>query len=294
MPEPIVHVLTPAHNRQAITSAFAECVRAQDYPHVRFVLVDDGSTDGTSEAVKAILPQAVILRGDGNLWWSGSLQRGFDYLKGAGLGTDDVVLICNDDLFIEPRFISRGVSHLEARPNTLLLAQHRSDGNGPSTESGYRYDSRRGTFEQALVPADINCLATRGLFARWPTVQAIGGFHPFLLPHYLSDYEWTIRAGRKGMVLITHPDVWIVPMSGTTGHHYAQDKDENIVQVLRMLFSRRSAGNLFAWTSFLMLTADRVMLPLLLCHLWASGGWRLLRAAGRTTATFLSGRVQRT
>ena len=41
------------------------------------ILVDDGSTDGTGEAVQGEFPQVRLLRGDGRLFWGGGLRLAF-------------------------------------------------------------------------------------------------------------------------------------------------------------------------------------------------------------------------
>src|SRR3954466_494295 len=93
---PLVHVLLPVHNRRAITEEFVNCLQAQCWPKWHLILVDDGSTDGTTELVRARVPSATILEGDGNLWWAGSLQLGYQWLM-RHAADDDIVLIINDD-----------------------------------------------------------------------------------------------------------------------------------------------------------------------------------------------------
>ncbi len=43
------------------------------------IVVDDGSTDGTSEWLDQHYPQIHLCQGDGNLWWSGAINMGMKY-----------------------------------------------------------------------------------------------------------------------------------------------------------------------------------------------------------------------
>lgn len=49
-----------------------QCLKSlfQVLPGCIVFLVDDASTDGTSDAVKQLFPEVHIIRGDGNLFWS--------------------------------------------------------------------------------------------------------------------------------------------------------------------------------------------------------------------------------
>jgi GT2 family glycosyltransferase len=59
------------------------------------VIVDDGSTDGTTEQVQRDFPVVRILKGDGNLFWAGGMRFGWDkYIKNQKF---DLLFVYNDD-----------------------------------------------------------------------------------------------------------------------------------------------------------------------------------------------------
>jgi GT2 family glycosyltransferase len=171
------------------------------------VLIDDGSTDGTEQMVRERVENLTVIRGYGDWWWAGCLQQGFNFLKKEGLSHDDYVLIINDDVVFGKDFLTRGISILDKNKQTLLLAQFQEGKNSPPQETGIHADLRTLSFPKASSSSDINCLPTRGLFLRWRDFVDIGGFHPKILPHFLSDYEFTIRAHKKGYRCLTSPDV---------------------------------------------------------------------------------------
>ena len=99
-------VLMTCHNRVAETRACLETLqRQQSYGgSVDLVLTDDGSTDGTDQAVLEIFPEATIIKGDGNLYWCGGMRTAFaraiqdDY---------DFYLWLNDDTQLDKDAIAR-------------------------------------------------------------------------------------------------------------------------------------------------------------------------------------------
>lgn len=61
---------------------------------LKIYLTDDGSTDGTSDAVKAKYPEITILQGTGSLYWAGGMRNSWsEALK----GEYDAYLLLNDD-----------------------------------------------------------------------------------------------------------------------------------------------------------------------------------------------------
>ena len=212
-----VHVLLPVHDRREVTLRFVRCLAAQTHAPIRLLLVDDGSTDGTASAVREAYPNVEVIRGDGTWWWAGSLQRAFERLQALASPDTDIVLIANDDTRFEPDHVEKAVRLARERPGCMLLSRSRDPMTGQIRESGLHMDFRSVTVAPAGSPDMINCLSTRGLFLRWGDMKRIGSFHPRLLPHYWSDYEYTIRAARKGIRAVTDASVWVEPDLALTG-----------------------------------------------------------------------------
>ena len=250
-----VHVLLPVHNRCEVTRRFVECLRIQDHPRCQLILVDDGSTDGTEEMVRSVLPSAVVIRGAGNWWWAGALQEGVRWLAAHAGSPDDVVLIANDDTCFAEDFVRIGADLLRANPRTLVGAQAFDRETGALDDAGRHVDWQQLTFEPAGPAGALNCMSTRGLFLRVSDLAGIGGFRPRLLPHYLSDYEFTIRAHRRGWRLLTDPSLRLTLDNRTTG--IRQRRGPGLRDALHQYFSKRSAMNPLAWTAFLLLACPR-------------------------------------
>jgi GT2 family glycosyltransferase len=283
---PTCYILLPVHNRRHVTAQFIADLLQQHHAHYHLVLIDDGCQDGTVEMVQAELlqanraqsphsPQLTVLHGQGNWWWAGSLQQGIDWLKQQSLLPETVILMINDDVRIDSNFLATGLALLAQSPHTLVQAE----GNN-LLDRGVKADLNRLTFEPASEPSEINCLTTRGLFLHWQDLQHIGGFYPRWLPHYLSDFEFTLRAHRRGLQLMTDPQLslWINPK--TTGLH--QLSIWSWQSLWQRYFSRRSSANKLDWSAFIVLACPWPRwLPLLLRiwlggfqKLWGTGLWK--------------------
>jgi len=73
-----IEIVTPVRNRKAIT---LQCLRSlsridRTDLEVHVIVVDDGSTDGTSESIRERFPEIEVVQGDGKLFYTGGTNRG--------------------------------------------------------------------------------------------------------------------------------------------------------------------------------------------------------------------------
>lgn len=261
-----IYILLPVHNRRDHTKRFVDCLRNQSLSNYHLVLIDDGSSDGTKEMVQRLVPDATVISGTGNWWWAGALQQGYDWIRNNGIPTSSLLLIMNNDTRFEEDFLGNAVEVLRQHARTLLLARCYSDRTNELIDSGVHVDWARLLF---LPPSDrrpANCFSTRGLFMRVSDFIEIGGFHPILLPHYGSDYEFTIRARRKGMKLATHPSVKLWLDEESTGYHELEYG--GVYDALKKYFSKKSARNPLMWTVFVGLACPWIWKPSNWLRVW--------------------------
>lgn len=250
----MIHIITAVHNRYQITSKFIQQLKRQIYDGgVHLILVDDGSTDGTAEMVeseiysadKAINLSCTILRGDGNLWWGGALHLAYKWVHdNLNDMPGDYLMISNDDVIWDDDYLAIACrildEHYENSGKKILLS-----GKGYSLNTGelldkifYRdYSDKTGDTSRSSENGIGEYCSTRSLFMRVGDMLEIGGFHPILLPHYGSDYEWTMRAYRKGFLIKSDERLFYHYDENTTG-----DNNYDTLTV-KKLFSKRSAAN---------------------------------------------------
>lgn len=263
-------ILLPVHNRKEITLTFIRNLKQQTIASFKLILIDDGSSDGTSESVRKELQETIILQGNGSLWWAGSLQLGLEYLK-LHAQNDSSVLIINDDTILPPNFIEIGLNYLIKNPNSLVCSNYKV--KGKFITAGVKIDWTRMRFKSS--PLDIDCVPTRGLFLRMSSFEKIGGFHPVLLPHYLSDYEFTIRAKRKGHKLLCPEDLYLEPMLEETGTRTV--KNQRGLAYFKKLFSVKCPDNPIYLCSFSILAAPFKLKILSLTRVLIAFTWNSIK-----------------
>jgi GT2 family glycosyltransferase len=98
--------LATCHNRCKLTLRSIKSILEQSLPSecsLEICLVDDGSIDGTGDAIRKTFPNVKILEGDGNLYWAGGMCFGWDnYVQNQDM---DYLLVFNDDIELFPNSI---------------------------------------------------------------------------------------------------------------------------------------------------------------------------------------------
>ena len=264
---PRVFVILPVHNRRKLTESFVKNLKSQIYEKIELVLVDDGSSDGTSMAISELYPSVHVLKGDGNLWWAGSIDMGLQFVKSRDPHPDDLILLINDDTEIQEDFILNGVHLIAQQPGRLLLAKSRNHQNNSFQEVGSKIFWPLFRISKAKNDEDINCAPSRGLLFQWNAYLRIGAWVPKILPHYCSDYEFTCRAIRKGFPILTSDLFCLKTDTSATGMEFIEAN--NSKEYFRKAFSMRSIRNPWTVSKFIWLSCPWYFKPIAWLKVWS-------------------------
>lgn len=241
-------ILVPFFNRKEKVAKVAAQLTQQSYQDFEAVFIDAGSTDGSAAEIRRFLPAAIILSGN-DLWWAESLQWGYKYVRAKKPKTDSFVLILNEDTEFSQDFLSCGVEQIDKKRADLLGAVSIAKDSGKIEDSGVFWDWQKNICRCAASNEEINCLSTRGLLIRANVFIALNGFRPWLLPHYLSDYAYTIRAHRLGYRLSVSPDFHLTHQ--TEPLFPPNIAALNLFERCKILFSKKCKSNPFYYLLFI-------------------------------------------
>ncbi|WP_428488146.1 glycosyltransferase [Rhodopila sp.] len=118
---PAVSVLIPARNEADNIGAAARCVLASEGVELELIVLDDGSTDGTAEILRAIDDPRLHVASAPRLpaGWSGK-QHACNVL--AHLARHDVMVFVDADVRLAPDAVSRLVGVLQRHPELGLAS----------------------------------------------------------------------------------------------------------------------------------------------------------------------------
>jgi N-acetylglucosaminyl-diphospho-decaprenol L-rhamnosyltransferase len=106
-------IVVPTRDTRELTLACLAAVRRQEIPGIEIIVVDDGSSDGTAEAIAALHPGVRVLRHerpDAPAGFTRSANRG---LREAG---GDVLLLLNSDTEVDPGGLAALLAAFAADP----------------------------------------------------------------------------------------------------------------------------------------------------------------------------------
>jgi glycosyltransferase involved in cell wall biosynthesis len=115
MSGPLVSIVTPSYNQGAFLEATIRSVLAQDYEPIEYLVLDDGSTDGSIAIAERYADRLTLIVGENADGQPAALNRGFERASG------DVLGFLNSDDTLLPGAVRRVVAELEQDPQALLV-----------------------------------------------------------------------------------------------------------------------------------------------------------------------------
>lgn len=203
-----VHLVLPVYNRRETTLLCLTHLRDSGVGlWAQIVVVDDGSKDGTAEAIRAAFPEIIVLPGDGNLYWTGATALGMR--RAMADGTACCVWL-NDDSHPLAGAVERVVDHaLETGGICSGLGRFVGSSRGHTFTALHqgRWGLRQQEVDFDKNKARIAVDCCRGNLVAIPraVIEKIGYPDAENLPQYFADTDYTLRATSAGFSCVIDP-----------------------------------------------------------------------------------------
>lgn len=212
--------------------ASLSCARADTYS-LRITIVDNGSSDGTLDMLRARWPFVKVIAADENLGFGRANNLG------AARTAGDYILLLNPDTLVPPDAIGTLLKALAAEPSAAAAGPKLLDRDlRPELSFGWpvslagewrqrrlmRAYSRGESWASTRVddwtrrPGPRDWLSAACLLVRREDFEAAGGFDERFFMYY-EDVDLCVRLRQRGRLVLFEPGATVRHMRGRSGRH---------------------------------------------------------------------------
>lgn len=210
---PRVDVITLTWNqRQDILDCLASLDRLT-YPNYRIIVVDNGSTDGTAEAVRALYPDVELIVNPRNLGFQGGFNAGLRCALETGA---DFAFVMNNDTLVQPDILDELIKYAQPADVGMLSPKiyYFAEPDRIWTVGGDRHpitfemvnkgenQMDRGQWDQVI---ERDYLIGCAMLLKRSLLEEIGLFDVGYHPIYYEDADLCMRARQAGYRLLMVP-----------------------------------------------------------------------------------------
>jgi GT2 family glycosyltransferase len=281
-PKVVVIILTI--NQREKTLRCLESFRSVQQPPHCVLLWDNGSTDGTSDAVREFYPDVTLAGSPRNLGVATGRNSAAE--RAVALFDPPYLLFIDNDMTVSPNFLSALLAPFsdddglaQTTGKIACLDEGPDDERGPRVIYGaggcrvrfWLGDTNHigyGELDVGQYDAACNCIASGGcMLVRTSVFQELGGFDPVFDPYGPEDLDFGLRARAKGYHALYTPQA-LVHHDARPGRSYEAGQ-----------YTAKYAAN--RTRTWLVLMKRHASLPQKLGFYLVGGPYRLLRLVFR-------------
>ncbi len=247
-----VAVVIPTWNGRELVEEALRSLESQSFRDFRVIVVDNGSSDGTADALRERDAEVVAL----------PENRGFAAAVNAGIaaaGDAELVALLNNDMELDPGWLAELVAALDADPRAGSAASKLRMLREPGVLDGagdlvtwYGATWRRGHGEpdrgQYDEPGVVASPCAGAALYRRSALEAVGGFDERFFA-YLEDADWGLRAQLAGLPCLWVPAAVAYHLGGATSRRMGDLETELIARnTVALVLKSFPAARLAVWS----------------------------------------------
>lgn len=186
MNQPLVSVIVPTYNRVYLFPKTIKSILDQDYQNIELLVVDDGSSDNTSDVIKENKDSRIIYIKKQNRGPASARNFGIKKAKGK------YIAFCDDDDIFLPGKLKRQIIFLEENSHLAFCYT-----NGIIVQNGERRRFLPKLTQNSLSKLlfENSQILTPSVVAKTKIVKNLGGFSESI--RFCEDYDLWLRIAQK-------------------------------------------------------------------------------------------------